>query len=75
MIPSTSLNLLATAESKLAQYEEFVRTSAAFLATSAKEPAYERLESSLMIAFEGWPKVVVSDGSPKWQTRILVENV
>jgi NIPSNAP len=59
LIPSTSLDLLANAESKLAQDEEYMRTGAPFLAASAKEPAYERLESSLMIAFEGWPKLVV----------------
>ena len=59
LIPSASVDLLANAESRLAQDDEYMRTGAPFLAASAKEPAYERLESSLMIAFEGWPKLVV----------------
>ncbi|MFL6414641.1 MAG: NIPSNAP family protein [Bryobacteraceae bacterium] len=59
LIPSTSLDLLTSAESRLSGDEEYMRTGSAFLSAPAKEPAYERLESSLMIAFEGWPKLVV----------------
>jgi hypothetical protein len=59
LIPSASLDLLATAESKLAGDQEYMKAGESFLAAPAKEPAYERLESSLMIAFEGWPKLVV----------------
>jgi hypothetical protein len=59
LIPSASLDLLANAESRLAREDDYMRAGAAFLAAPAKEPAYERLESSLMIAFEGWPKLVV----------------
>lgn len=59
LIPSGSLDLLVNAESRLAQDEEFIRSGAEFLNAPAKEPAYERMESSLMIAFEGWPKLVV----------------
>jgi hypothetical protein len=59
LIPSSSLDLLANVESRLAQEDDYMRAGAAFLAAPAKEPAYERLESSLMAAFEGWPKLVV----------------
>ncbi|MFL6446665.1 MAG: NIPSNAP family protein [Bryobacteraceae bacterium] len=59
LIPSTSLDLLANAESRLAQQDDYMRAGEAFLGAPAREPAYERMESSLMIAFEGWPKLVV----------------
>jgi hypothetical protein len=71
LIPSTSLDQLANAESRLASDEEYLKTGAPFLAASAKEPAYERLESSLMIAFEGWPKLVVPPVTAQKGKRIF----
>ena len=59
LIPSTSLDTLVTAEAQLANDEEYRKAGEAFLKAPAREPAYLRMDSSLMIAFEGWPKLTV----------------
>ena len=59
LIPSTSLETLATAELRLAHDEEYLKAAEPFDAAPAKQPAFERMESSLMIAFEGYPKLTV----------------
>jgi hypothetical protein len=74
LIPSTSLESLATAELKLAQDQDYVKTGAPFLTAPANEPPYERVESSLMIAFEGYPQltpppVTAQHGSRVFQLR------
>src|ERR1700739_1028526 len=57
LIPSTSLETLVTADLHLAQDKQFMAAAESFWNTSAKEPPYVRIESSLMIAFEGWPQL------------------
>jgi hypothetical protein len=57
LIPATSLEALVTSELRLAQDEEYMKAGSAFINAPAKEPAYIRVESSLMIAFEGYPKL------------------
>lgn len=74
LIPSTSLETVVNAEFELYRDDEYRRAGEAFLKASAKEPAFTRLESSLMIAFEGWPKLTVppvtaSHGSRVFQLR------
>ncbi|MGA8029194.1 MAG: NIPSNAP family protein, partial [Bryobacteraceae bacterium] len=59
LIPSTSVETLVTAELHLAQDDEYLKTGAPFLDAPATQPAYARVESSLMIAFEGRPKLNV----------------
>lgn len=57
LLPSTTLDTLVNAEFRLNQDEEYQKAGAAFLKAPAREPAYERVESSLMVAFEGHPKL------------------
>jgi hypothetical protein len=57
LIPSTSLETLAHIDARLAADSEYAKAAAGFLEAPATAPAYERMESSLMIAFEGWPKL------------------
>ncbi len=59
LIPSTSLESLVTVEFQLAKDEQFMKVAAPFWNAPASAPAYSRIESSLMIAFEGWPRLVV----------------
>jgi hypothetical protein len=59
LIPSTTLESLVTAELQLAKDEEFMKAAAPFWNAPAAEPAFTRIESSLMVAFEGWPRLVV----------------
>jgi hypothetical protein len=57
LLPSTNLETLATAELKLAQDAVFMKAAEPFWNTPASAPAFQRIESSLLIAFEGWPKL------------------
>ncbi|MBV8895305.1 MAG: NIPSNAP family protein [Acidobacteriaceae bacterium] len=59
LIPSASLDSLINTESRLAQDDRYMKAGEAFLAAPANDPSFDRIESSLMIAFEGWPKLVV----------------
>jgi hypothetical protein len=74
LVPSTSLEALATAELKLAHDDEYQKAGEAFLKAPAKEPPYYRIESNLLIAFEGHPKltlppVTASHGQRVFQLR------
>jgi NIPSNAP len=71
LIPSNSLETLATAEQHLAQDDEYQRAGEAFLKAPAKEPPYERLESSLMVAFEGYPKLTVPPVTAQHGSRVF----
>lgn len=59
LIPSTSAESLIAADFRLEQDAEYMKAGAAFLNAPDKQPAYVRVESSLMLAFEGWPKLAV----------------
>ncbi len=71
LIPSTSLDTLANAEFRLAQDEEYLKSAAGFLNAPAKEPAYSWVESSLMIAFEGWPRVTAPPVTAQHGSRVF----
>ncbi len=67
LIPATSVEALVTLDPRLADDMEFIKASAAFWAAPASAPAFVRVESSLMSAFAGWPKMV----APKSEKRIF----
>ena len=71
LIPSTSVETLVTAELKLAQDKQFLDAAAPFWCAPATAPAYVRVESSLMIAFEGWPKLTVPESTAKHEKRVF----
>jgi NIPSNAP len=71
LIPSASLETLVNAEFHLARDEEYQRAGAFFLNAPAKEPAYLRVESSLMSAFEGWPKLKLPHASAQNGSRVF----
>jgi NIPSNAP len=71
LIPSTSLETLVTAELHLAQDQQFMQAAQQFWNTPANEPAYIRVESSLMIAFEGWPKLTPPPSTEEHGKRIF----
>jgi hypothetical protein len=58
LMPGPSPELLATVETHLARDSEYLKSGAAFLNAPAKEPAFDRMESSFLQAFEKWPKLV-----------------
>ena len=71
LIPSTSLESLVTAELQLAKDEEFMKAAAPFWNAPAIAPAFVRIESSLMAAFEGWPRVVVPPVTAEHGKRVF----
>ncbi len=71
LIPASSVETLVTAELHLAQDDEYQRAGEAFLKAPAKEPPYERVESSLMIAFAGHPKLTVPPVTAQHGARVF----
>jgi hypothetical protein len=70
-MPSASVEALVTAAFRLEQDAEYLKSGAAFLNTAAKEPAYARAESSLMAAFEGWPKLRLPPATAEHRSRVF----
>lgn len=71
LIPSTKLETLVTAELHLAQDETFLKAAGPFWNASANEPPYTRIESSLLIAFEGRPKLTVPPVTAQHGKRVF----
>ncbi len=67
LIPAASVEALVTLDLGLAQDAEFMKASAAVWGAPAAAPAFVRVESWLMSAFAGWPKIV----APKGDKRIF----
>jgi len=71
LIPSASLETLVTADLHLAHDKQFMQVAEPFWNAPAKEPPYVRIESSLMIAFEGWPKLTPPASAAKHEKRVF----
>jgi hypothetical protein len=71
LMPGMSAEALATVETRLAQDAEYVKAGAAFLNAPAKEPAFDRLDSSFLQAFEKWPKLVPPAATAKNGPRVF----
>lgn len=71
LIPHQSLNALVAAEETLAKDSEFASKGAPFINAPASDPSYVRMESSLMSAFEGMPRLEVPDFGAKQGGRIF----
>ena len=71
LIPSTSVEALVTSDLRLAQDKEFMQAAEPFWAAAAKEPPYIRIESTLLIAFEGWPKITPPPSTAQHAKRIF----
>ena len=57
LIPSTSVEALVTVDLRLGKDEAFVKAADAFWNAPAAAPAFARVESWLLSAFDGWPRV------------------
>ncbi|MCU1224791.1 MAG: hypothetical protein JWQ42_2884 [Edaphobacter sp.] len=71
LLPSANLEALATAELRLTKDEVFMKAAEPFWNAPATAPAFQRAESSLLIAFEGWPKLTVPAATAKQGKRIF----
>lgn len=59
LLPSANLGTLANAELRLREDEQFLEAAAPFWNAPESSPAFERLESTLLIALPGWPQLVL----------------
>jgi hypothetical protein len=57
LIPGRSVEALATLDLRLAQDTNFLKAAEPFWNAPATAPAFLRVESSLLAAFEGWPRL------------------
>jgi hypothetical protein len=71
LIPGASIETLATLDLRLAQDATFVKAADPFWSAPAAAPAFDRVEVSLLQAFEGWPKLVPPPTSATKAKRIF----
>lgn len=71
LMPGFSLDTLALVEFRLAQDSEYLKAGAAFLNAPAKEPAFVRVESWLLQAFENMPKLTLPAASVARGPRVF----
>ncbi len=71
LMPCSKLETLVTAELLLAQDEQFMKVAAPFWDAPATAPAFQRIESSLHVAFEGWPRLTPPTATAEHRKRIL----
>ena len=71
LIPSTSLETLLTVESRLNRDTDYLKAGAAFLNAPAQQPAFARMENSLMVAFEGMPRLRVPPAAAEHRSRMF----
>jgi len=71
LIPGASVEALVTADLHLAEDAEFQKAADPFWNAPASAPAFNRIESSLLIAFEGWPKLTLPASSTTKSKRIF----
>jgi len=59
LFPFKSIEAFATSNERVRADAEYQKAGAAFINAPASDPAYTRVESSLMVAFDGMPKLEV----------------
>src|SRR5580698_9709966 len=71
LLPATNLETLATTRLRLTEDAVFMKAAEPFWTAPATAPAFQRVESSLLIAFEGWPKVTPPAATATHRKRIF----
>ena len=71
LMPSLSLETLVTIEDRLAQDAEYMKVGAPFLNTPAAQPPFDRIDSSLLQAFERMPRLKVPPAAANHGPRIF----
>lgn len=71
LIPAHSADALATIDLRLTDDLEFQKQGAAFWSAPASSPAFLRIETSLLLAFSGWPRLVPPPGAATHAKRIF----
>lgn len=71
LIPYKSMEQFTTLGARLAADAEYQKAGAEATTAPATDPTYVRVESSLMVAFEGMPKLEVPAGAAEKKPRIF----
>jgi hypothetical protein len=71
LIPGSPVEALAELDLRLGQDASFVKIAEPFWNATAAAPAFQRVEISLLAAFEGWPKLTPPPGSATKAKRIF----
>jgi hypothetical protein len=71
LMPSASVETLATADARLALDAEYVKAASDFLNAPAKSPAFVRMESSLMQALAAAPKLTIPAATAQHSPRLF----
>jgi hypothetical protein len=71
LLPCANLEALVTSELRLTHDAEYMKAASPFWSAPATAPAFNRIESSLNIAFEGWPKLVLPASTATKSKRIF----
>jgi hypothetical protein len=71
LMPSTSVETLVTADARLGQDAEYVKAASDFLNAPAKSPGFVRMESSLLQALAGAPKLTVPAATAQHSPRLF----
>jgi len=71
LIPGPTAESLAELNHRLTQDADFMKAAAPFWSAPATAPPFQRVESSLLSAFEGWPKLTLPPGSATKAKRIF----
>ena len=71
LIPAASAEALVTVDLHLAEDSEFQKAAEPFWTAPAAAPSFQRVESSLLIAFAGYPKLTPPPGAATKAKRIF----
>jgi hypothetical protein len=71
LMPSASVEALAQVSLRLAEDAAFLKAAEPFWNAPASAPAFERVETSLLLAFAGWPKLTPPPASGAKSKRIF----
>lgn len=71
LIPSTSVEALVSLDQRLSDDPTFLTAAQPFWRAPATAPAFIRIESSLLSAFSGWPRLVPPPASSGKTSRIF----
>jgi hypothetical protein len=71
LIPGTSIEVHAELNLRLGQDAEFMKAADTFWNATAAAPAFQRADSSLLRAFDGWPKLTPPAAAATKDKRIF----
>jgi len=71
LIPGSSVESLVEADLHLAEDGEFQKGAEPFWSAPGTSPSFERVDSSLLVAFEGWPKLTPPPSAATKAKRIF----